>query len=63
MKLIKLTSPHGTPVWVVAAWVIKVSTPLVGEFATGINTVVTMSGGAQGVIEAAEDVVKKLEEI
>lgn len=61
MKLIKLTNTVGRPVWLVAAWIIKLSVPLPDEYPHDANTVVTHSGGTQAVKETPEYVVKMLE--
>lgn len=62
MKLLNLTRPDGSPVWIVAAWVISVAPGRPDVDIDGHHTEIKISGGVQYVREAAQVVAMMLAE-
>ena len=58
----KLTRPDGEPVWVNAAAAISVRTPLPGEYAPTVKTVIKLGRSQQGVRETVAMVKRTLRE-
>jgi hypothetical protein len=58
--LAKFTRPNGEPVWVNAAIARRVRAPAAGEFADGVQTVITLGRGEQGVREPVAEVMREL---
>jgi hypothetical protein len=48
---VRLTRPDGSPIWLCAADVSSLRAPLPGEFADGVQSVLTAGGLTQGVTE------------
>jgi hypothetical protein len=61
IALLYLTSPNGSPIWIVASNVEAVRSPVSGECSKCAHAVVVTAGGSFAVKETPQAVAKQLE--
>lgn len=62
MKLIKLTRPDGSDIWIAPTWIISVADALLAKI-DGAHAEIKLSSGIQFVQETAEEIALTLEQL